>query len=135
MHAGDASGWLVNGMQGSGVQIPSAPPQSTALSAVDHPRIPAPAQLIRSNRQCACPVTSSSSRSRVAGTGQPQQGHRPVGCWRPLGGHPARADQDDRLVEQIQRIHTDTAGTYGSRRVRISAGAVTSPTCGSLTAS
>ena len=35
--------------KGSGVQIPSAPPQVKGLSAVDHPRIPAPAQQIRSN--------------------------------------------------------------------------------------
>jgi hypothetical protein len=39
--------------KGSGVQIPSAPPQVRWLSAIDRPRIPALAQQIRSNRQCA----------------------------------------------------------------------------------
>ena len=60
--------------RGQGFKSPQLHPRSTALSAVDHPRIPALAQQIRSNRQCAADAVVK----RGSHAGHHRRGRLPV---------------------------------------------------------
>jgi hypothetical protein len=83
----------------SGVQIPSAPPsRSEGLSAVDRPRIPAFAQQMHSNYQCAAKLLVRRSPASARATAPTAWPTGLWSAWRPRwvlhrGG--ARWDRDD----------------------------------------